>query len=1005
MDKKKQKIMRYIFFSSLIISFISIGIFFWDDINTTQKQSTDQAITEPIIDPEFLDLNAQWVDSIYNNLTLKEKIGQLFMIAAYSNKDQDHTQEISSLINDYKVGGLIFFQGGPKRQLELTNYYQKISKTPLMISIDAEWGLAMRLDSTMKFPNQMTLGAIQNNDLIFKMGNQIALQCKRIGINVNLAPVSDINNNPNNPVINYRSFGENRENVTGKSLAYMKGLHNQKILANAKHFPGHGDTDSDSHKTLPKINHDKKRLDSVELYPFKTLIENGLQSMMVAHLYIPSLDKTPNRASSLSSNIVTNLLKKELKFKGLVFTDALNMRGVSAFYEPGKLDVQALIAGNDILLRPENIPVAVEEILAAINEGIIKEEDINNSVKKILSMKAWLGLNKYHPLAKENLDNDLHSYEAEFVNHELYKNALTIVKNKSIIPITRLDTLKIASISIGENGFNEFNNSIDRYCSFEQFNISSKPSTEEITQLLNQINGHNLIIASIHDMNQNPYQNFGLHPSIDNLLSKIAIKKKVILNLLGNPYSLSKLKSLNQLDAVLVSYEDEPLSKELSGQLIFGGIEAKGKLPVSINDKYPAGHGLKTDKIRLSYVFPESIGVNKKDLKQVENIIAEALREGVFPGCQILAAKDGQVFYQRSFGKHTYDASSKNVDNNDIYDLASITKIASSAAAIMKLYQEGNIHLDSTLKTYLPDIVNNSAYSDIILKEMLTHQARFTPWIPFHFRTLHKGQPRYDIYSIKKSDYFNKRVAENMYIYSAYRDTVFQQILQTALLKEKKYKYSDVGYYFFNEIIQRIKNTSQDQYVENEIYKRLGLKNIGYKPREKWPLERITPTEDDKTFRKQLIHGDVHDQGAALFGGVGGHAGLFSNTNDLAVLMQMYMQYGHYGGDTLYKKEVLELFTSSPYLQSHRNRRGIAFDKPVISGVGGPTCNYCSSNKSFGHSGFTGTLTWADPENGFVYVFLSNRVYPDAENRKILSLSIRTRVQKVLLDAIKNADK
>jgi len=1004
MNKKKQKIMRYIFFSTIFLSIFSSGIYLWNEINFNPSKSANQ-LPKPDIDPAFIDIDSQWVDSIYATLSLKEKIGQLFMVAAYSNKDQDHIDEVSKLINEYNIGGLIFFQGGPIRQLDLTNYYQSISKTPLLISIDAEWGLAMRLDSTMKFPHQMTLGAIQNNELIYKMGQQIANQCKRIGTHINLAPVADINNNPNNPVINYRSFGEDRKNVTQKSLAYMNGMHNEKILASAKHFPGHGDTDSDSHKTLPIINHNKSRLDSVELYPFKTLIKNGLQSMMVAHLYIPSLDNTPNKASSLSSNIVTNLLKNELGFKGLVFTDALNMRGVTAFYEPGKLDVQALVAGNDILLRPENIPVAIEEIINAINSGLIKEEEINKSVKKILTMKAWLGLDNYLPKSKENLFNDLHSYDAQFINHELYKNALTVVKDNAIIPISRLDTLKIASVSIGNNGANEFNHSIDRYCSFEQFNISSKPSYVEADQLIEQLNGYNLIIISVHEMNQNPYQNFGLHPTIDKLLSRIAVGNKVILNLLGNPYSLSKLKSLNQLDAVLVSYEDESLSKELSGQLIFGGIEAKGKLPISINNKYPAGHGIKTAKTRLSYVFPESIGVNKKDLKQVENIVAEALREGVFPGCQVLAAKDGQVFYQKSFGRHTYNESAKKVDNNDIYDLASITKIASSAAAIMKLYEEGHIHLDSTLSTYLPDIVNNTEYENIILKEMLTHQARLTPWIPFHFKTLHKGQPKYDVYSIKKSDYFDQRVAENMYIYSSYRDTIFQQIIKTALLKEKKYKYSDVGYYFFNEIIRRVKNTNQDQYVENEIYGRLGLNNIGYNPRDKWTLERIPPTEDDKIFRKQLIQGDVHDQGAALFGGVGGHAGLFSNSNDLAVLMQMYMQYGHYGGDTLYDKEILELFTSSPYLKTHRNRRGIAFDKPVISGVGGPTCNYCSSNKSFGHSGFTGTLTWADPENGFVYVFLSNRVYPDAENRKILSLSIRTRIQKVFLDAIKKIDR
>ena len=371
-----------------------------------------------------------------------------------------------------------------------------------------------------------------------------------------------------------------------------------------------------------------------------------------------------------------------------------------------------------------------------------------------------------------------------------------------------------------------------------------------------------------------------------------------------------------------------------------------------------------------------------------------------FPGCQIFAAKDGEVFFQKSYGNHTYEKDSKKVDNSAIYDLASITKIASSAAALMDLHQKGEISLDSNLRYYLPNLVDTTEYSNIVLKEMLTHQAKLTPWIPFYIKTLFKGKPKYEIYSIKESDYFNKRVANNLFINDSYRDTIFDRILSTNLLKVKKYKYSDVGYYFVNQMIKDITGLNQDQYVDSNFYSRLGLKNIGYQPRNKWPLEKITPTENDKVFRQQLIHGDVHDQGAAMLGGVAGHAGLFSNANDLAVMMQLFMQYGIYGQDTLLNEETVKLFTSSPYYQSNKNRRGIAFDKPVRNGAGGPTCFNCASTKSFGHSGFTGTLAWADPENGFVYVFLSNRVHPNAENKKLITMNIRTRIQKVFIEAI-----
>ena len=864
----------------------------------------------------------------------------------------------------------------------------------------------MRLDSTVKFPKQMTLGAISDNNLIYQMGEQIAMQCKRMGIHINLAPVADVNNNSENPVINYRSFGEDKYKVANKAIAYMKGMQNKGIMANAKHFPGHGDTDSDSHKTLPIIKHNRERLDSLELYPFQQMIDSGLGSMMIAHLYIPSLDDRPNRASTLSENIVTDLLQKEMGFEGLIFTDALNMRGVSAFYNPGKLDVEALLAGNDVLLFSEDIPKAIEEIKIAIDQKLISQSEIDRRCRKILFAKAWCGLNKYKPIDTASLSEDLHKSEAQFVNMKLYESALTLLKNEeAAVPVMKLAEKKIASLTIGAANENDFNTSIDRYCDFDAFSYSLKPSNDEIATALNELKEYNLVLITIHDMNQRPYQNFGITKQLNSLLDSLASQHNVILNILGNPYCLNKFEGAHKAKAILVSYEDEKLAKDVSGQIIFGGLPAKGKLPVSVK-KYPNGSGIIIDKsIRINYTMPQALNISPKDLSGVELIVSEALREKVFPGCQIFAAKDGKVFYYKSFGNHTYDKGALPVQTTDIYDLASITKIASSTASLMKLQSEGIVDVDSSLSAYLPDMVDTSAYKNILLKEMLTHQAGITPWIPFYIRTLHKGKPKFELYSVKQTDYFSERVADNLFAHKSLRDSIFKKILSTKVSAVKKYKYSDIGYYFINEIIRNKTNMTQDDYVMNAFYKPLGLGNIGYNPRQKWNLNRIPPTEDDKTFRGQLIQGDVHDQGAAMLGGVCGHAGLFANANDLGVMMQLFMQNGEYGGERYFKEEVVKYFTSAPYFVSNKNRRGIGFDKAVRAGGSGPTCSKCTSNESFGHSGFTGTITWADPKTGFVYVFLSNRVNPNAENRKIISLGIRTRIQKIFTDAIAKAEK
>lgn len=955
-------------------------------------------------DPQFLKDTNKWVDSIFSSLSPQQRIAQLFMVAAYSNKDKAHVKEITKLVKDYQIGGLIFFQGGPLRQAHLTNFYQSVSKVPLLISIDGEWGLAMRLDSTVQFPRQMTLGAIKDDSLIYLMGKEIARECKRLGIHVNLAPVVDINSNPMNPVISNRSFGEDKFNVARKGLAYMKGMQDENVMANAKHFPGHGDTDSDSHKTLPIVNHSKERMDTLELYPFKELFKQGLGSVMVAHLFIPSYDSTPNTASTLSKSVATDLLKNELKFKGLVFTDALNMKGVSKFNEPGIVDVKALIAGNDVLLFSEDVPIAIKEILKAIEKGDITQEEIDSRCKKILAAKQWVGLDHYHPVKLENLYKDLNNSHAELINRKLAEASLTLLTNKdSLIPLKNLDTLRIASLSLGNMELNEFQKTLGNYAPIKHFGLDKDASKAQCDSMIKRLQSFNLVIIQVNNTNNNPKKNFGLNQKVVDIIQDIMKNAKVIIDVFANPYILSKFDNIQNAQAVIMSYEDNEYIESLSAQLIFGGISAKGKLPITASPYFTLGTGIETESpTRFKFTIPEELGINPKKLAKIDSIALKGIRDNAYPGCQILVAKDGKVFYMKSFGYHTYE-NKRAVKNDDIYDLASVTKIAASMPSIMKLNGEKKINFNDSLGYYLKEL-KGSNKENIVIREMLSHQAGLRDWIPFWMNTVTtKGAFKQGIFSKTMNDTFPFRVAEKIYIHKNYPDSIFKRIIDSKLTETHKYKYSDLGYYFMLKIIQQQTGMPLDDYVQKTFYSPLGLSTMGYKPRERFDLKRIVPTEFDLKFRDQLVHGDVHDQGAAMLGGVGGHAGLFSDANDLAVLMQMYLQNGVYGGKRYLESSVLNECTKCQYCENehNENRRAIGFDKPETNPEkDSPVCS-CVSYLSYGHSGFTGTLAWVDPENKLIYIFLSNRVYPSADINKLAKQGIRSNIQSAIYDAVK----
>ncbi|MBP9151244.1 MAG: serine hydrolase [Flavobacteriales bacterium] len=937
-----------------------------------------------------------WVDSVFKSMTPDERLAQLFMVAAYSNKDTAHANQLTKLIREQKIGGLIFFQGGPVRQATMCNYLQSKSKIPMMIAMDAEWGIGMRLDSTIDYPRQMALGAIANEKLLYDFGAETARQMKRMGMHVNFAPVVDVNSNAENPVIGTRSFGENKLAVAKKGIAVMKGMQDNGILACAKHFPGHGDTDSDSHLTLPIIKHNYSRIDSLELYPFKQMIKEGIGSMMVAHLYIPELDTTKNQASTLSPKIVNGLLKDSLGFKGLIFTDALNMKGVSKFYKPGEVELKAFLAGNDVMEFAEDVPKAMELIRAAVDSGIISQDEIDRRCLKVLNAKAWFGLDKYKPIELENLIADLNNSEARALHNELASGALTLLVNKNMVPIKNLDTERIASLVIGGDSANVFQSTLSRYAAMDHFVIGKADTSEEQWAVLNQLKTYDKVIVSIHRLHNNRAKNYGVTQDMLNALGELAFNTKLIVNVFGNPYSLGFLTGIEHANALLFSNEQSDVAESMAAQALFGGIAISGRMPVTANALFAYGKGLTTEKVRLAYGEPAQVGMDENVLAKIDSITLDAIMQKATPGAQLLVAKNGVVVYEKSFGHHTYESEQK-VEWDDIYDLASITKIAASLASFMQLVDKGDIDVDDKVSEHLLELKKTNK-KNITFRDMLAHYAQLEAWIPFYTKTLKNGKPDSLYYRTEKSAAFPHQVAQNLYMRKDYPDTIYRLITKSKLLDKKEYKYSDLGYYYMKKLIKLESGKPLDEYAMTNFYKPLGLTTMGFLPRQRIKLNKIVPTENDMKFRKQLIQGDVHDQGAAMLGGVGGHAGLFSNANDLAVMMQLFLDEGEYGGQRYISAKTVNEFTKCQYCKNG-NRRGIGFDKPEPSGKGGSTCE-CVSMLSFGHTGFTGTMAWADPEKDIVYIFLSNRVYPDAENSKLLKMDVRTNIQQVIYDSL-----
>ena len=983
----------------ILVSILLLTVSFSDPDDNRHHPHTPETEFPP------LSWSTPWVDSVFNSLSLEQRIAQLMMVMVRSDRDEAYMRQMENFLARYNVGGVVLFNGGPYKQVALTNRLQSKAATPLLLAMDAEWGLSMRLDSTIQFPRQITLGAIQDDSLIHAMGLEIGRQLKRLGVHINFAPVVDVNNNPDNPVINFRAFGEDPFNVAAKGAAYMKGMQDAGIFACAKHFPGHGDTGEDSHHTLPVLEHSFKEIDSIHLYPFKHLIRHGLHAVMTAHLHIPVLDDRQNRASSLSPTVVTDLLQDVLGFQGLIITDGLEMRGVTGHNKPGELELQALLAGNDILLLPRDVPTAINTIRNAVLKGELDEEYLNQKCRKVLYYKQLAGLDKKTQLASHRIVEDLNPPSALQLNRRLAQSSITLVKNQhGILPLKTPEAGGIAALAIGAPAGNAMQNMLKRYMDLPVYSIAKNHSSQEAAHLMGQLEEAETVIVSVHNNSFFPSRRYGMNAETVRLITDLAREKSVILCLFANPYSLGYFdEAYADIDVILLAYQDGKDFEEAAAQVIFGGMQARGMLPVSAGKHFAANTGIITGKgYRVGFGAPEDVGIASVYLKKIDSIAVSGIDSGAYPGCQIVLIKDGVVIYDKAFGHHVYNSDRK-VKPDDIYDLASLTKIIATTASLMHLSDHGKVNVDRKLQDYLPWLKGTDK-GPIVIRELLAHQARLHAWIPFYLQTLENGNRSPMIYSSTQSELYPTEVARNLFIHRNHRDSIFAAIISSRLLDNKNYVYSDLGFILLTELIHIQGGMPLDEYATRHLFGPMTLQTLGFNPLRRFPASRIVPTEYDTLFRKQLLHGHVHDPAAAMFGGLSGHAGLFGNAMDIALMMQLFLQNGSYAGRQLINEETIREFTRVQF-HGNNNRRGLGFDKPPFVRTNNGTFAHDASPQSFGHTGFTGTFAWADPTENLVVVFLSNRVHPAATNNKISALRIRANIHQAAYDAIEKSKK
>ena len=950
-----------------------------------------------------------WVDEQLSEMSLKEKIGQLFIHTVAPLQTQRNKNNIYAAIKEYKVGGLLFSGGQLSDQVLLTNYAQSLAEVPLLITFDGEWGLAMRLKGTSRFPRNRVLGCIQDNELLYEYGKEVARQCKEIGVQINFAPVADVDVNPRNPVINTRSFGGDPRNVAQKVVAYARGLEDGGVLSVCKHFPGHGDTEVDSHKALPVLNFDRARLDSIELFPFKEAVKAGLGGMMVGHLEVPELGKNP---ASISSHIIYNLLCRELGFQGLVFTDALEMKGIS---QNENICAQALIAGNDLLLAPRNLKRELDGVLNAVKSGKLSEELITEKCRKVLTYKYVLGLKNKPHIQLSGLEKRLNRPETKELILRLQKAAITVPANvNGTLPLdSKLRGTVVLNIGKTPGAGLAFYNRLQNTLSLTR--VVARPDSMEAIR--KRLLGSQRVIVVVTSDDYKKYKTM-----LDSLPADLPV---IYVFLMPLKSMLDMEGYWKKAAAVVLGHTDESVIQEYVADVLVGKAVADGRLSVAVADLFKPGDGV-TITPKVSRIYrPEDYGMDSKILEKIDRIAMEGIKVKAYPGCQILILKDGKPVYDKSFGTFTYESDRK-VEKDDLYDLASLTKTTATLLAVMKLYDEGKFGLTDRISQYIPALKGTDK-ERVTIEELLLHQSGIPAFWPFYKETIdkdsykgsfyrarpdasHHTQIDTRLYVIDKFDYrkelmaktfsadYPLQVADSMFLHRSFRDSIMVQIGRIPL-KDRRYRYSCLNFMLLKEMVENISKMPMNLFLDKEFYKPMEMNCTAYLPLRQFKKEEIVPTVKADYLRKgKVLQGYVHDESAAFMGGVSGNAGLFSTARDVAKVYQLLIDGGVYNGKRYLSRETCDLFLTHT---SKISRRGLGFDKPDVNNSVKSPCAEEAPEEVIGHTGFTGTCAWADPKNHLVFVFLSNRIYPRPfDHKQLMRLNIRPRMQQVMYQAL-----
>lgn len=909
------------------------------------------------------------IDSLLAQMSLREKIGQLFFIRAYGNyksSDSDSYQQLLRHIQDYQIGGLVFFKGSVYGQTVLSNKLQHISKIPLWITQDMEYGAAMRVDGATRFVNAMGVAATQNPDYAYWKGKITAQEAKALGVQQIFAPVMDVNNNPKNPVINVRSFSSDPDIVSKFGNKFIEGVQSQGVIPTAKHFPGHGDTDIDSHLSLPVIKYDFARLDTVELTPFRSAINGGVNSIMSAHISFPKISADSTLPATMDRSVLNRILRDSLQFDGVVVSDGLDMRGISSHFSPGEAVVKALKAGVDLMLLSPDELTALNEIEKAVKSGKLSEQRINQSVRKLLNWKKQKGLFANREIDIDSLSAKINTRNNQLIAEEISRKSLTLLKNEDdILPIraSEYPRIMVVSVSDGKSGhtgslfvsqLREHHPNVNAYL------LDQRTSNEDKLEMINKAQNVDLIIIGSFI-----YVKSGQKVQLDNdqlpFIKKLIQNKPSVLTAFGNPYVVQDLPNT---DVQLLAWSANGNQVESTVPALFGGSAITGKLPINIPGLYPINHGIELTQTALRYDKPEVAGLSRDSLRNIDNIMNEAIFDSTFPGGVVTIVKDGTIAYQKGFGYETYEKLNP-VKENAVYDLASLTKVTATTAAVMKLIEEGKIDLKDKVGKYIPEFSEGDK-KNITIRNFLLHNS---------------GLPPFRIYvdSLKTEDEIIKAIKNEPLTYKTGTD----------------YRYSDLGFILLGKIIEQVTGKTLDRYLRETYYYPLGMSSTFFNPKKMGPyfIDRIPPTEIDTVFRDTTIHAEVHDERSYYLNGVAGHAGLFSSGRDLAIFCQMLLNDGWYAGHRYLDASTIEQFTTR---QGKHSNRGYGFDRK--SGANS-TAGSLTSEKTFGHLGFTGTSYWIDPERDLAIIILTNRTYPYRSYGKNIS-HIRAKVADAVISSI-----